>query len=110
MSLCLDKVEAYALPIYGKSESTTSSPISLPNISANKEKTQVTFYLKVLFSEECTYTYSFLVIPIFLCLLPLRIDTEEWIATIDALVSKSFDACQWLVAYLVEAEGRELIK
>ncbi|XP_034271054.1 ubiquitin carboxyl-terminal hydrolase 24 isoform X2 [Pantherophis guttatus] len=40
----------------------------------------------------------------------LRIDTEEWIATIDALVSKSFDACQWLVEYLVEAEGRELIK
>ncbi|XP_044286407.1 ubiquitin carboxyl-terminal hydrolase 24 isoform X3 [Varanus komodoensis] len=40
----------------------------------------------------------------------LRIDTEEWIATIDALVSKSFDACQWLVEYFVEAEGRELIK
>ncbi|KAJ6662583.1 hypothetical protein lerEdw1_011720 [Lerista edwardsae] len=40
----------------------------------------------------------------------LRMDTEEWIATIDALVSKSFDACQWLVEYLVGAEGRELIK
>uniref|UniRef100_A0A2D4M3D9 Ubiquitinyl hydrolase 1 n=1 Tax=Micrurus spixii TaxID=129469 RepID=A0A2D4M3D9_9SAUR len=40
----------------------------------------------------------------------LRTDTEEWIATIDALVSKSFDACQWLIEYLVEAEGRELIK
>ncbi|KAL7985042.1 hypothetical protein Chor_003612 [Crotalus horridus] len=40
----------------------------------------------------------------------LRTDTEEWIATIEALVSKSFDACQWLVEYLVEAEGRELIK
>ncbi|KAH0618572.1 hypothetical protein JD844_017919, partial [Phrynosoma platyrhinos] len=40
----------------------------------------------------------------------LRVDTEEWIATIDALVSKSFDACKWLVEYLVEAEGRELIK
>uniref|UniRef100_A0A8C3TC75 Ubiquitin carboxyl-terminal hydrolase 24 n=1 Tax=Chelydra serpentina TaxID=8475 RepID=A0A8C3TC75_CHESE len=40
----------------------------------------------------------------------LRIDTEEWIATIDALLSKSFDACQWLVEYLVGSEGRELVK
>lgn len=44
-----------------------------------------------------------------LCLF-LRVDTEEWIATLDALVSKSFEACQWLVEYFVGAEGRELIK
>ncbi|KAM9326707.1 ubiquitin carboxyl-terminal hydrolase 24 [Gastrophryne carolinensis] len=40
----------------------------------------------------------------------LRTDTEEWIATIDALVSKSCEACQWLVEYLVGPEGRELVK
>ncbi|EHA99013.1 Ubiquitin carboxyl-terminal hydrolase 24 [Heterocephalus glaber] len=40
----------------------------------------------------------------------LRVDTEEWIATIEALLSKSFDACQWLVEYLISSEGRELIK
>ncbi|ELW67984.1 Ubiquitin carboxyl-terminal hydrolase 24, partial [Tupaia chinensis] len=40
----------------------------------------------------------------------LRVDTEEWIATIEALLSKSFDACQWLVEYFVSSEGRELIK
>nr|XP_025960692.1 ubiquitin carboxyl-terminal hydrolase 24 [Dromaius novaehollandiae] len=40
----------------------------------------------------------------------LRADTEEWIATIDALLSKSIDACQWLVEYLVGPEGRELVK
>ncbi|XP_068095521.1 ubiquitin carboxyl-terminal hydrolase 24 isoform X1 [Hyperolius riggenbachi] len=40
----------------------------------------------------------------------LRVDTEEWIATIDALVSKSCEACQWLVEYFVGPEGRELVK
>lgn len=39
-----------------------------------------------------------------------RADTEEWIATIDALLSKSIDACQWLVEYFVGPEGRELVK
>lgn len=52
MSLCLDKVETYLLSIYGKSEFTTSSPISVPNLPANKEKTQVTFYLKVFFLKN----------------------------------------------------------
>ncbi|XP_044158175.1 ubiquitin carboxyl-terminal hydrolase 24 isoform X2 [Bufo gargarizans] len=40
----------------------------------------------------------------------LRVDTEEWIATIEALVSKSCEACQWLVEYFVGSEGRELVK
>ncbi|XP_053324952.1 ubiquitin carboxyl-terminal hydrolase 24 [Spea bombifrons] len=40
----------------------------------------------------------------------LRVDTEEWIATIDALVSKSCEACQWLIEYFVSTEGRELIR
>uniref|UniRef100_A0A8C5WGL6 Ubiquitin carboxyl-terminal hydrolase 24 n=1 Tax=Leptobrachium leishanense TaxID=445787 RepID=A0A8C5WGL6_9ANUR len=40
----------------------------------------------------------------------LRVDTEEWIATIDALVSKSCEACQWLVDYFVSSEGKELIR
>ncbi|PIO31787.1 hypothetical protein AB205_0141190 [Aquarana catesbeiana] len=39
----------------------------------------------------------------------LRVDTEEWIATIDALVSKSCEACQWLMEYFVSPEGRELV-
>lgn len=43
-------------------------------------------------------------------LLFCRVDTEEWIATIEALLSKSFDACQWLVEYFISSEGRELIK
>nr|XP_033771654.1 ubiquitin carboxyl-terminal hydrolase 24 isoform X3 [Geotrypetes seraphini] len=40
----------------------------------------------------------------------LRVDTEEWIATIEALLSKSYEACQWLLEYLVCSEGRELVK
>ncbi|XP_053549190.1 ubiquitin carboxyl-terminal hydrolase 24 [Bombina bombina] len=40
----------------------------------------------------------------------LRVDTEEWIATIEALVSKSYEACQWLVEYFVGPEGRELVR
>ncbi|KAM4720758.1 ubiquitin carboxyl-terminal hydrolase 24 [Rhinophrynus dorsalis] len=40
----------------------------------------------------------------------LRVDTEEWIATIDALVSKSCEACQWLMDYFVSSEGKELVK
>uniref|UniRef100_A0A4W3HTX5 Ubiquitin carboxyl-terminal hydrolase 24 n=1 Tax=Callorhinchus milii TaxID=7868 RepID=A0A4W3HTX5_CALMI len=40
----------------------------------------------------------------------LRVDTEEWIATIDVLVSKSCEACQWLIEFLIGSEGRELIK
>uniref|UniRef100_A0A671LMJ9 Ubiquitin carboxyl-terminal hydrolase 24 n=1 Tax=Sinocyclocheilus anshuiensis TaxID=1608454 RepID=A0A671LMJ9_9TELE len=40
----------------------------------------------------------------------LRVDTEEWIATVEVLLSKSSEACQWMVQYLVAPEGRELIK
>ncbi|XP_063056881.1 ubiquitin carboxyl-terminal hydrolase 24 isoform X4 [Engraulis encrasicolus] len=40
----------------------------------------------------------------------LRSDTEEWIATVEVLLSKSSEACQWMVQYLVGQEGRETIK
>uniref|UniRef100_A0A8C1F1V4 Ubiquitin carboxyl-terminal hydrolase 24 n=1 Tax=Cyprinus carpio carpio TaxID=630221 RepID=A0A8C1F1V4_CYPCA len=40
----------------------------------------------------------------------LRVDTEEWIATVEVLLSKSSEACQWMVQYLVAPEGREIIK
>ncbi|XP_028817088.1 ubiquitin carboxyl-terminal hydrolase 24 isoform X1 [Denticeps clupeoides] len=40
----------------------------------------------------------------------LRVDTEEWMATVEVLLSKSREACQWMVQYLVGSEGRELIK
>uniref|UniRef100_A0A671MWM0 Ubiquitin carboxyl-terminal hydrolase 24 n=1 Tax=Sinocyclocheilus anshuiensis TaxID=1608454 RepID=A0A671MWM0_9TELE len=40
----------------------------------------------------------------------LRVDTEEWIATMEGLLSKSSEACQWMVQYLVAPEGREIIK
>ncbi|KAG7316677.1 hypothetical protein KOW79_020218 [Hemibagrus wyckioides] len=40
----------------------------------------------------------------------LRVDTEEWIATVEMLLSKSSEACRWMVQYLVAAEGREIIK
>ncbi|XP_076873154.1 ubiquitin carboxyl-terminal hydrolase 24 isoform X4 [Brachyhypopomus gauderio] len=40
----------------------------------------------------------------------LRVDTEEWIATVEMLLSKSSEACQWMVQYLVGPEGREIIK
>ncbi|XP_063283711.1 ubiquitin carboxyl-terminal hydrolase 24 isoform X2 [Pelobates fuscus] len=40
----------------------------------------------------------------------LRVDTDEWIATIDALVSKSCEASQWLIDYFVSSEGKELIR
>ncbi|TRY60346.1 hypothetical protein DNTS_013678, partial [Danionella cerebrum] len=39
----------------------------------------------------------------------LRVDTEEWIATVEVLLSKSSEACQWMVQYLVAPEGREII-
>lgn len=41
---------------------------------------------------------------------PARVDTEEWIATVEMLLSKSSEACRWMVQYLVAAEGREIIK
>ncbi|KAK1795882.1 hypothetical protein P4O66_008991 [Electrophorus voltai] len=40
----------------------------------------------------------------------LRVDTEEWIATVEMLLSKSSEACQWMVQYLVGPEGREIIR
>uniref|UniRef100_A0A672T582 Ubiquitin carboxyl-terminal hydrolase 24 n=1 Tax=Sinocyclocheilus grahami TaxID=75366 RepID=A0A672T582_SINGR len=40
----------------------------------------------------------------------LRVDTEEWITTVEVLLSKSSEACQWMVQYLVAPEGREIIK
>ncbi len=42
--------------------------------------------------------------------LSLRVDTEEWIAIMEVLLSKSSEACQWMVQYLVAPEGREIIK
>uniref|UniRef100_A0A3P9CW97 Ubiquitin carboxyl-terminal hydrolase 24 n=1 Tax=Maylandia zebra TaxID=106582 RepID=A0A3P9CW97_9CICH len=40
----------------------------------------------------------------------LRVDTEEWMATVEVLLSKSSEACQWMVQYLVGPEGREIVK
>ena len=39
-----------------------------------------------------------------------RVDTEEWMATVDVLLSKSSEACQWMVHYLVGPEGREITR
>ncbi|KAM9762188.1 ubiquitin carboxyl-terminal hydrolase 24 isoform 4-T4 [Menidia menidia] len=40
----------------------------------------------------------------------LRVDTEEWMAAVEVLLSKSSKACQWMVQYLVGSEGREIIR
>uniref|UniRef100_A0A8C2XPQ8 Ubiquitin carboxyl-terminal hydrolase 24 n=1 Tax=Cyclopterus lumpus TaxID=8103 RepID=A0A8C2XPQ8_CYCLU len=40
----------------------------------------------------------------------LRVDTEEWMATVEVLLSKSCEACQWLVQYLIGPEGREMTR
>uniref|UniRef100_A0A3Q2ZND3 Ubiquitin carboxyl-terminal hydrolase 24 n=1 Tax=Kryptolebias marmoratus TaxID=37003 RepID=A0A3Q2ZND3_KRYMA len=40
----------------------------------------------------------------------LRVDTEEWMAAVEVLLSKSSEACQWMVHYLVGPEGREIIR
>ncbi|TKS74904.1 Ubiquitin carboxyl-terminal hydrolase 24 [Collichthys lucidus] len=40
----------------------------------------------------------------------LRVDTEEWMATVEVLLSKSCEACQWIVQYLVGPEGREITR
>ncbi|XP_062280626.1 ubiquitin carboxyl-terminal hydrolase 24 isoform X3 [Scomber scombrus] len=40
----------------------------------------------------------------------LRVDTEEWMATVEVLLSKSSEACQWMVQYLVGQEGREITR
>nr|XP_023674608.1 ubiquitin carboxyl-terminal hydrolase 24 isoform X1 [Paramormyrops kingsleyae] len=40
----------------------------------------------------------------------LRVDTDEWIATVEVLLSKSSESCQWMVQYLVSPEGREISK
>ncbi|TNM87484.1 hypothetical protein fugu_005705, partial [Takifugu bimaculatus] len=40
----------------------------------------------------------------------LRVDTEEWMATVEVLLSKSSEACQWMVQYLVSPEGREITR
>lgn len=39
-----------------------------------------------------------------------RVDTEEWMATVEVLLSKSCEACQWMVQYLVGPEGREITR
>lgn len=41
---------------------------------------------------------------------PRRVDTEEWMATVEVLLSKSREACQWMVQYLVGPEGREITR
>ncbi|KAF3835080.1 hypothetical protein F7725_027638 [Dissostichus mawsoni] len=38
----------------------------------------------------------------------LRVDTEEWMATVEVLLTKSSEACQWMAQYLVGPEGREI--
>ncbi|XP_053286085.1 ubiquitin carboxyl-terminal hydrolase 24 isoform X5 [Pleuronectes platessa] len=40
----------------------------------------------------------------------LRVDTEEWMATVEMLLNKSSEACQWMVQYLVGPEGREITR
>ncbi|KAF7659700.1 hypothetical protein LDENG_00292980 [Lucifuga dentata] len=40
----------------------------------------------------------------------LRVDTEEWMATVEVLLNKSSEACQWMVQYLVGSEGREITR
>uniref|UniRef100_A0A671UUN3 Ubiquitin carboxyl-terminal hydrolase 24 n=1 Tax=Sparus aurata TaxID=8175 RepID=A0A671UUN3_SPAAU len=40
----------------------------------------------------------------------LRVDTEEWMATVEVLLTKSCEACQWMVQYLVGPEGREMTR
>ncbi|XP_062250884.1 ubiquitin carboxyl-terminal hydrolase 24 isoform X5 [Platichthys flesus] len=40
----------------------------------------------------------------------LRVDTEEWMATVEVLLNKSSEACQWMVQYLVGPEGREITR
>uniref|UniRef100_A0A3B3YMA8 Ubiquitin carboxyl-terminal hydrolase 24 n=1 Tax=Poecilia mexicana TaxID=48701 RepID=A0A3B3YMA8_9TELE len=40
----------------------------------------------------------------------LRVDTEEWMAAVEVLLSKSSEACQWMVQFLVGPEGREIIR
>ncbi|MEQ2250138.1 Ubiquitin carboxyl-terminal hydrolase 24 [Ilyodon furcidens] len=40
----------------------------------------------------------------------IRVDTEEWMAAVEVLLSKSSEACQWMVQFLVGPEGREIIR
>ncbi|MEQ2206570.1 hypothetical protein XENOCAPTIV_000090 [Xenoophorus captivus] len=40
----------------------------------------------------------------------IRVDTEEWMAAVEVLLSKSSEACQWMVHFLVGPEGREIIR
>ncbi|XP_074523460.1 ubiquitin carboxyl-terminal hydrolase 24 isoform X2 [Halichoeres trimaculatus] len=40
----------------------------------------------------------------------LRVDTEEWMAAVEVLLTKSSEACQWMVRYLVGPEGREITR
>ncbi|KAM4629625.1 ubiquitin carboxyl-terminal hydrolase 24 isoform 4-T4 [Polymixia lowei] len=40
----------------------------------------------------------------------LRVDTDEWMTTVEVLLSKSSEACKWMVQYLVGPEGREITR
>ncbi|XP_056131607.1 ubiquitin carboxyl-terminal hydrolase 24 [Lampris incognitus] len=40
----------------------------------------------------------------------LRVDTDEWMTTVEVLLSKSSVACEWMVQYLVGPEGREITR
>lgn len=102
MNLCVaDKAEAPTLPTYGQRESSAGGSLSLSHLPAHQKETPVShrwtvLLLLLLFSAALRFV--------------LRVDTEEWMATVEVLLSKSSDACQWMVQYLVSPEGREITR
>lgn len=105
-----DKTEASRLSSYGQRESPAGCSLSFPHLSAHQKETQVNTHIYTIFfniSESSIITINTFVS--YLCV-SCRVDTEEWMATVEVLLSKSSEACQWMVQYLVGPEGREITR
>lgn len=96
-----DKAEASTLPTYGQRESSAGCSLSLSHLPAHQKETPVSPRIDAASRDRpAAAALRFL----------LRVDTDEWMATVEVLLSKSSDACQWMVQYLVSPEGREITR
>ncbi|XP_076009077.1 ubiquitin carboxyl-terminal hydrolase 24 isoform X4 [Genypterus blacodes] len=81
--------------------------LSLASVNATKLKHP---YYQPMAKESLQLSVQFLFHTYLHTKKKLRVDTEEWMATVEVLLTKSSEACQWMVQYLVGPEGREITR
>lgn len=108
MCLCVtDKAEASTLPTYGQRESSAGCSLPLSHLPAHQKEAPVSPHMHAAVEGGRAPRQLFVTaLRVVLC----RVDTEEWMATVEVLLSKSSEACQWMVQYLVSPEGREITR